>query len=151
MNNLVLSPCTYKITPTSVQVHRRFCKFALGLPQSATNLAIYGELGRFPLEIRRNAIIIKFWLRLATNWDISPLLKEAYLLLSSLPSAKSWLSQIINLLDRTGFGNVWLNPTSVDPTGFISDFSRRCEDQYIQSWESELNASSGETENLPFI
>ena len=125
------------------QVHRRFCKFALGLPQSATNLAIYGELGRFPLEIRRNAIIIKFWLRLATNWDISPLLKEAYLLLSSLPSAKSWLSQIKNLLDRTGFGNAWMNPSSVDPTGFISDFSQRCEDQYRQSWESELNASSG--------
>ena len=38
---------------------------------------------------------------------------------------------------------MWLNPSSVDPTGFISDFSRRCEDQYRQSWESELNASSG--------
>ena len=27
-------------------IHRRFCKFALGLPTSATNIAAYGEIGR---------------------------------------------------------------------------------------------------------
>ena len=30
-------------------IHRKFCKFALGVPRSATNLASYGELGRCPL------------------------------------------------------------------------------------------------------
>lgn len=29
-------------------IHRRFCKFALGVPRSTTNLACYGELGRTP-------------------------------------------------------------------------------------------------------
>ena len=36
-------------------VHRKFCKFALGVPNTATNLAVYGELGRVPLEIRRRS------------------------------------------------------------------------------------------------
>ena len=43
-------------------VHRRFCKFALSVPNTATNLAVYGELGRVPLEIKRRITIIKYWL-----------------------------------------------------------------------------------------
>ena len=31
-------------------VHRNFCKFALGVPSSTTNLACYSELARPPLE-----------------------------------------------------------------------------------------------------
>ena len=33
-------------------VHCKFIKFALGLPSTAANLAIYGEIGRTPLDIR---------------------------------------------------------------------------------------------------
>ena len=32
-------------------IHRKFCKFALNLPSSATNLGVYSELGRMPLYI----------------------------------------------------------------------------------------------------
>ena len=41
-------------------VHKRFCKFALGVPRSATNLACYGELGRTPLMIKRKVSLIKY-------------------------------------------------------------------------------------------
>ena len=40
-------------------IHRRFCKFALGLPRTTTNLACYSELGRYPLKIRWNVQVIK--------------------------------------------------------------------------------------------
>ena len=30
-------------------IHRKFCKFALNLPLSPTNLGVYGELGRMPV------------------------------------------------------------------------------------------------------
>ena len=60
---------------------------------------VNGESGS-SLLIESTDSMIKFWLRFATNWDISSLLKEAYLLLSSFPSAKSLLSQIKNLLDQ---------------------------------------------------
>ena len=43
-------------------VHHKFCKFALRVPNTATNLAVYGELGRVPLEIKRRSAIIKYWL-----------------------------------------------------------------------------------------
>ena len=48
-------------------VHRKFCKFALRVPNTATNLAVYGELGRVPLEIKRRYAIIKYWLRIVSD------------------------------------------------------------------------------------
>jgi len=42
------------------KVHRKFIKFALGLPSTAANLAIYGEIGRTPLDIRRNVLMVKY-------------------------------------------------------------------------------------------
>jgi len=52
-------------------VHRKFCKFALGLPTTASNLACYGELGRSPLNIRRKVQLIKYWLRIKTDCEQS--------------------------------------------------------------------------------
>ena len=49
-------------------VHRRFCKFALGVPNTATNLAVYGELGRVPLEIKRRSAFIKYVLVMNCTW-----------------------------------------------------------------------------------
>ena len=37
-------------------VHRKFCKFALGVCTNAPNLAVYGELGRTPLSIHRKIL-----------------------------------------------------------------------------------------------
>ena len=51
----------------------------VGVPNTAANLAIYGEIGRTPLDIRHNVLMVKYWLRLTTDWEISPYLREAYL------------------------------------------------------------------------
>ena len=57
-------------------VHRKFCKFALRVPNTATNLAVYGELSRVPLEIKRRSAIIKYWLRIVSDWNTPALLEE---------------------------------------------------------------------------
>ena len=44
--------------PELEKIHRQFCKFALNVPTSATNLGIYGELGRFPLNVKRYTRVI---------------------------------------------------------------------------------------------
>ena len=38
-------------------INRRLCKFALEVARTTSNLACYGELGRYPLTL------IKYWLR----------------------------------------------------------------------------------------
>ena len=40
-------------------IHRRFCKFALSVPRTTSNLACYGELGRYPLDITWKVTLIK--------------------------------------------------------------------------------------------
>ena len=42
--------------------HRHFGKFILGLPSSACNAAVYGELGTFPLDLRKKIRMVKYWL-----------------------------------------------------------------------------------------
>ena len=91
-------------------IHRRFCKFALGLPRTTTNLACYGELGRYPLKIRRNVQIIKYWLRIHTDWTVSSLVKDACSLATSnsLPAWANCIKQILGS-HAAGFSYVWLN------------------------------------------
>ena len=47
-------------------LHRKFCKMVLNVPPSATNVAVYGELGRMPMYLRREILMIKYWLRLTS-------------------------------------------------------------------------------------
>ena len=39
-------------------LHRRFCKFILKVPSSATNVGVYGELGRKPMQLLVNQISV---------------------------------------------------------------------------------------------
>ena len=122
-------------------VHRRFCKFALGVPNTATNLAVYGELGRVPLEIKRRSAIIKYWLRIVSDWNTPALLKEVYVM--QIESGSDWLSHIEQTLASLGFTNIWLNPTSVPKKPFLAEIKQRSRDQYIQTWNSQLSSTTG--------
>ena len=100
-------------------LHRRFCKFALGLPTSTTNVAVYGDLGRVPLSIRHKVSLLKYWLTITTSTDISSLLLEAYQLLTLNDHPNIWCTKIQRILNEAGFSYVWSNPCEVDPTQFI--------------------------------
>ena len=104
-------------------IHRRFCKFALGLPRTTTNLACYGELGQYPLKIRRNVQIVKYWLRIHTDWTVSPLVKDACSLATS--NSLPWANFIKQILDSAGFSYVWLNPANVDPQQICNELTER--------------------------
>ena len=41
------------------KARHKFIKFALGLPSTAADLAIYGEIGRTPLDIRHTVLMVK--------------------------------------------------------------------------------------------
>ena len=123
-------------------LHRRFCKFALGLPTSTTNVAVYGDLGRVPLSIRHKVSLLKYWLRITTSTDISPLLLEAYQLLTLNDHPNTWCRKIQRILNEAGFSYVWSNPCEVDPTQFIKAIRQTLHIQYIQERNGLLTASS---------
>ena len=90
-------------------IHRRFCKFALGVPRITSNLACYGELGSYPLYIRWKVTLIKYWLRANTNWSLSLLVKDVCTL--AISNSLQWGNHIKDILSNSG---IWLNPTNVD-------------------------------------
>jgi hypothetical protein len=53
-------------------------KYVLGVNKRTTNLAIYGELGRYLLYTDTINSMIKYWVRLCKNIHHNPLLREAY-------------------------------------------------------------------------
>jgi hypothetical protein len=44
--------------------HVKLCKLLLNLKTSTPNVMLYGELGRYPLNIRVKLNILSFWLTL---------------------------------------------------------------------------------------
>ena len=49
------------------KVHVRFLKQILGVRLQTSNIAVYGELGRFPLAILRKIRILKYWYKILAS------------------------------------------------------------------------------------
>ena len=59
------------------RVHLSFCKRVLHVKRSNANYFIYGELGRFPLQITSKIRILKYWINIIMVKS-NPLIKKAY-------------------------------------------------------------------------
>ena len=64
------------------KLHLKFCKYILGVSPKATNLAVRGETGRYPLLIQILANMFKYLIHLKTSKI--DLLAEAYELSENL-------------------------------------------------------------------
>ena len=59
------------------KLHLKFCKSTLGVNSKATNLAVYSELGRYPLLVDRITACMKYILYVETETE-NKLLKSIY-------------------------------------------------------------------------
>ena len=116
-----------------------FCKKALNVTKFASNTAVRGELARYPITHTAYAFAIKYWLRLCSGTS-NTLLNEAYNV--CLHKQYEYIQCIQHLLCENGFGDVWLNPNSVNKDHFHKIFKQRLNDQYIQDWNSKLENSN---------
>ena len=123
-------------------VHTFALKKFLGLSTRTPNHMVYGDLGRFPLHLSACVRAIKYWLKL-TKMEPGRLPHQAYLmLLSSNTSGKpNWANSVKELLQKLGFGYVWINGGVENSTGFINQFKRRLKDCFIQEWSSANSTS----------
>ncbi|MCG8049041.1 MAG: reverse transcriptase family protein, partial [Candidatus Thiodiazotropha endolucinida] len=111
------------------RVHRKYLKRILGVKISTNNLALYGETGRFPLFLDRHVRILKYWLKIARSDYNNCIVKAMYTcLLDEMvrnENVKNWVTNVKNLLQRSGFHDVWLYPDSVIDIKFIPIFRTR--------------------------
>ena len=129
----------FQKAPEMELMHRKFCKFLLNVPPSTTNVAAYGELGRMPLDIQRQVLMVKYWIRLTSSFCISPILWECYIINKHYNSP--WWKHIQNILNSCGLSYVldeidWLCAKDV-----LVELKTRLADQYFQKWTAEVGTA----------
>ena len=127
-------------SPDVEKVHIKFLKRVLRLNQNATSITLYGECGRFPLNVIRKIKSIKYWFKISTQRNTLMYKFLCDYLSDESYHANSWFSNIKNLLNDLGFHYLW-NNTDVD-SGHISTLVQRVYDQYLQQWNNYIKTSS---------
>jgi hypothetical protein len=82
------------------KAHFNLCKYSINVGEKATNSAVMGELGSYPLFLEVHLNMIKYWVRLSKINTSSTLLSECLLLSEALhkQNKKSWYANIDTIL-----------------------------------------------------
>ena len=121
--------------------HRKFLKSQLHVNTRTANCIVYGELGRFKLEIHIFRRMIGFWLKIIKSKE-SKLSNIFYRLLRKLYEENEykscWIHKIKNILDSCGMSNVWENPENFNPTWIATSVEMKLKDMGRQMWHTEI-------------
>ena len=128
------------------KIHLDFLKSILKMKSSTPLIMIYGEFGRFPLEIQVKTRMIKFWAKILTgkNTKISYKMYELLLYLHNkdIYSCK-WILCIQNawILQDVGLNYIWITKTVPNINWLCREVKDRLEMQFVQKWNSDVQAS----------
>jgi hypothetical protein len=125
-------------------IHTHFLKNILGVKlQTQTNF-VYGDLGRMPLKQQRIIQVLKFWLKII-KCDNVKLIKQTYnLMLEDIErnnEITNWATSVRTILENLGLNYAWIFQEIGNENIFIAEIKRRLEDNFIQTWMSEVEAS----------
>ena len=91
------------------KLHAQFCKMLLNLKTSTPNFMLYGELGRYPLNVTVKLKILSFWSRLIDGKQskLSSLIYRLWYLKTDGNNTFSWIRIVNSILDDFGYSNLW--------------------------------------------
>ena len=130
-----------RITPENM--YNKVCKMALGVHSKASNHAVKGELGRFPLHLIIYTRIFKYFLRLLTlqNNQILNSALEINIHLNNV-GKHSWFTTVRRLLHFTKLDDYTPNLPHLDYRTFphlVRMFKRNLFKEYQEYWSKSLN------------
>ena len=133
-----------KLTDNTIEkLHLQFCKQILGVHPKASNSAVLGELGRFPLKIEVQIRVIKLWTKILSMPE-SILMKQSYKeeydgISDGVSNNKqSWSNTVRVYLEQEGFTETWQRQTT--QADFLNDYERKLKEKYANVWYSDLQA-----------
>ena len=128
-------------------LHLKYIKRALGVKQQTSSYAVYGETGRFPLELRQKELMLRYWSRLITlNKD--NILFKIYCHLLQLHSLghKTWCASVLSVLDSVNLKDIWNNHIDtihLSCSNLVKSMNcairSALHDQFRDRWEIEIN------------
>jgi hypothetical protein len=115
------------------KLNLKFCKYTLGVHKMATNAAVLGELGRFPLHIDASSRVFKYLQRLE-GMEPGSLLYEALSLSKDLHERgiPSWFSNVDFIVKELKLQHPPIHNT----------IKSKMEANFAQNWSSELKIST---------
>ena len=125
-------------------VHCKFLRRVLHVKRSTNTYGLYGELGRYPMRIRRQLLIMNYWKKIleCTN----PLISTVYNMLvqdandNNSYGNLNWAFHIKKILCNIGLVNIW-QEQYVDNSIMLS-IKQRIKDIFVQLWHSDINNST---------
>ena len=127
------------------KVHLNFCKKVLKVKKTTTSNIVYGELGRFPLQLQRYFRIINYWLKIVChkgNPLVCKMYDTLYKRLNEDENIINWASLTRNLLFKLGFADVWTAQGVGNTHRFLNICKQRLHDQFIQGWFGDMETGS---------
>ena len=127
------------------QIHTKFMKNILNMKNSTPNIMVYGEFGRFPLEIQAKVRMIKYSSKISTDKH-SKISFKMYLVLlylhrNHIYSCK-WITCIENILQSIGLNYVWVNNHVNYVDWLCNEVKKRLQSQFLQKWYSDIDSST---------
>ena len=128
-------------------IHLRYLKNILCVRKSTPNCFIYRECNVYPLYILRILRIIKYWLKIISLNDFSPVknLYNTALELNGMNNnslASSWIENVKETLYKHGFGYVWEHQIYANDFDFFNTFKDRLIVSYWQENSSQIDSLS---------
>ena len=122
-------------------LHLKFCKYILGLKKSTCNVMVYGELGRYPLEIELKVRLVSYWARLLRGKQdkIAKVMYDAlYRSYVNNDYMSKWLLGVRDILQSCGLNYVWLNQEDGINAIFVKNTVKRIlQEQFVQNWQGK--------------
>lgn len=129
------------------KTQNKFLKFILGVNSSCSNLAMFGELGEFPLHLKAILSLLGFWHRAATEMQESTLVSQALSFVSNNPDGTNqsvWFSTVELCLKLIGLQDHLTNPQKSSTTKFKELCKLNLKNLFMQHWKSLiLNQNEG--------
>ena len=103
---------------------------------------LYGELGRYPIQITIDVRLIKFWNKIVVGKQ-SKLSFVCYKVLwQTLNRRSKWITYIQRILEKTGKTNIWIKQDRLNNKCVHKTIKQTLLDNFQQNWNSDTNESS---------
>ena len=112
----------------------KFSKYVLGVHKSASNMAVLGDIGLFPLSLNALKATVEFWFHLLKTKD--NLLAKAYK--DNLLIKDSWCNKLKTFLKEIGFGHIWENQGTFSKHRTLKALLYKLQDRYCKYWQKTL-------------
>ena len=114
------------------------------MKSSTPNSTVYGEFGRFSLEIQVKLRMIKYWSKILSSKDTKfsyRMYLVSYCLHKNNIFSCKWISYVEKILQDVGLNYIWMNNDVTYVNWRYNEVQKRLQLQFIQNWHSNIQQS----------